>query len=418
MSVSDTLFDQYENFKNPSPALGKRRFKHKDILPLISQLPFENMVIGRSFEDREIVKVSVGEGKSNILLWSQMHGNEPTATMAMFDIFNFLRAGNDVFDDFRKEILSKLTLHFIPMINPDGAERYTRRTAQGIDMNRDALALQCPESRVLKNMVGTLKPEFSFNLHDKRTLYSAGKSGKQATISFLATAYNEAKEWNEVRTKSMQVIGRMIELLQARIPGQLGRWNDDFEPRAFGDNIQKWGSSLILIESGGYPGDTEKQYIRRLNFTAILTALHCIATRSYGKYKLSDYEKIPQNDTWLFDLKIKNVKIEQEGKTYQTDLGINLNEKNNKAATDFTVESVITDAGDLSVYWGIEEFDGAGAIARSLSLYPEFIEKYKIRKSLPPSVSLDGPAYFVLESSQTQILVINGKITEKIEKEK
>lgn len=410
MQVLRSLFDSYEVFKNTSPALSKRRFKQKDILPLIQQQPFENLVIGKSFEGREIIKLAVGQGKRTILLWSQMHGNEATATMALFDIFNFLKARGDQFDSFRKDILSGLNLHFIPMINPDGAERFSRRTAQGFDMNRDALALQCPESRILKNMVGTLKPEFSFNLHDKRTLYSAGKSGKQATVSFLATAYNEAKEWNEVRTKSMKVICGMIEFLETKIPGQIGRWNDDFEPRAFGDNIQKWGSSLILIESGGFPGDTEKQFIRKLNFVSILGALHSISTGAYGKYGLKDYEKIPQNDTWLFDLKIKNARTELDGKVYETDLGINLNEKNNKAATDFSIESVIEDTGDLSVFWGIEEFDAKGALIKSLSLYPDLLEKHKIKKNLPATVSLEGPAYFVLEGTQGQTVVINGKI--------
>jgi hypothetical protein len=208
----------------------------------------------------------------------------------------------------------------------------------------------------------------------------------------------------------MKVICGVTEFLQTRIPGNIGRWNDDFEPRAFGDNIQKWGSSLILIESGGYPGDTEKQFIRKLNFVAILGALHSISKKNYGKYSLKDYEKIPQNDSWLFDLKIKNARTELDGKIYETDLGINLNEKNNKAATDFTIESVIADTGDLSVFWGIEEFDAKGAMIKPLGLYPELLEKHKIKKNLPAVVSLDGPAYFVLESNQGQTIVINGKI--------
>ena len=44
----------------------------------------------------------------------------------------------------------------------------------------------------------------------------------------------------------------------------MGRYSDEFEPRAFGDNIQKWGTNTILIESGGIFGDEEKQYLRKL----------------------------------------------------------------------------------------------------------------------------------------------------------
>ena len=46
----------------------------------------------------------------------------------------------------------------------------------GIDMNRDALALQTPEGRLLKQLVFDLKPDFGFNLHDKHRRYSVGQS--------------------------------------------------------------------------------------------------------------------------------------------------------------------------------------------------------------------------------------------------
>ncbi len=64
----------------------------------------------------------------------------------------------------------------------------------------------------------------------------------------------------------MKMIVRMNRLLQLFIPGQVARYADDHEPRAFGDNVQKWGTTLILIESGGYQGDPEKQYIRQAEF--------------------------------------------------------------------------------------------------------------------------------------------------------
>jgi Zinc carboxypeptidase len=402
------LFEKHDIFKDNS--FTKRRFKHKDILPIIQKLPFQKMMVGNSFEDREIVKITIGEGKRTILLWSQMHGNEATATMACFDIFRFFQAKNDEFDVYRNEILSALNMHFIPMINPDGTERFIRRTAQGIDMNRDAIALQCPESKILKENVGKLKPEFSFNLHDQGVRYSAGLSPKQATVSFLATAYNEQREWNEVRTKSRQVISQMNEVLQNYLPGGVGRFSDEFEPRAFGDNIQKWGSSLILVESGGYPKDTEKQYIRKLNFVAILGALLSIARNSYTNYTLENYESIPQNEKNHFDLKITNLKTKTNNQEYLIDLGINSEEKNNKTATDFTISSVIEDLGDLSVFSGIEILDAKGGMLKSFEAYPALIIKHKLGKKYPVKLEIGVPASFVIDHGKTLTLVINGKI--------
>jgi hypothetical protein len=410
-ALTETFFQNYEQFKNPE--LNHRRFKHTKVVELLNKLPFEKVSLGKSFEGREIQKVIIGNGPKKILLWSQMHGNEATATMALFDIFNFFQNTSGEFLEIKKLLESKLELHFIPMLNPDGAERFIRRTAQGIDMNRDAVALKCPESEILKNQVLTLTPEFSFNLHDQNIRYSAGASNKQATISFLATAFNEAREWNENRTKAAQVIAKMNADLQAFIPNAIGRFSDEFEPRAFGDNIQKWGSSLILIESGGYPNDTEKQFIRKLNFVAILSALESIASESYTSYNIEDYSAIVQNEKYLFDLKIKNLTVEAPKGNFEIDLGVNLEEKNNSDASDFSVTSVIEDLGDLSVFWGINEIDAEGSLLKSIEAYPSIKETYKQYGPFPLEILEGEKASFVIDKGNELILIINGRIIEK-----
>jgi hypothetical protein len=64
---SKQLFDKYEDFKEKS--LTKRRFKHKDIVPLIEKLPFDVQKVGKSFEQRDIYQIKFGSGKTKILLW-------------------------------------------------------------------------------------------------------------------------------------------------------------------------------------------------------------------------------------------------------------------------------------------------------------------------------------------------------------
>lgn len=408
---SKQLFEIHEQIKEQS--LTKRRFKHKDIVPLIEKLPFSVEKVGESFEERDIYQIKMGSGKTKVLLWSQMHGDEATATMALFDIFNFFRGKNDGFDALRSKILESCTLYYVPMLNPDGAERFQRRTATDIDMNRDALRFQTPEGKILKKLQDDLKPEFSFNLHDKNTKYSAGASGKQATISFLPTSYNYAKEWNPARTRAMQVICGMHQTLQQFIPGYLGRWNDDHEPRAFGDNIAKWGSSLILIESGGYKEDTEKQFIRKLNFVAILTGLQAISEESYTKFGLKTYEAIPNNDRYIFDLLIRNAEFVQNGKTIIKDIGINLSEKSINNATDFVLSSVIEDLGDLSTFWGLKEIDAKGLTVSLLKEFPQVLQKYKVseKEIQNQEINLDETASFLLtKDKEVKYIILNGQI--------
>jgi len=358
---ANQLFDNHATYRQT--ALAHRRFKQTDILPLIDSLKndsrFEVTQVGESVEKRPIQLIKIGNGPRKVLLWSQMHGDEPTATMALFDLFNFLRA-DDSFNEFRQQLLAETTLYFVPMLNPDGAERYQRRNAWDIDLNRDALRLQSPESRILKNLQQTLKPDFGFNLHDQNTRYSAGPTAKQATISFLATAYDEGRNINPVRERSMQLIVGMNRVLQQYIPGGVGRFSDEFEPRAFGDNIQKWGTTLILIESGGYPNDPEKQFIRKLNFVAILSALQSIATDAYRQVPRTEYNTIPENERYLYDLLIRNAQLVRNGKTVTVDLGINRNEVNIGHATTFSYRSEVEDLGDLSTFYGIEEIDASG----------------------------------------------------------
>ncbi|KAB2843313.1 MAG: peptidase M14, partial [Melioribacteraceae bacterium] len=189
--ISQLFYDYYENYKEL--LINCRRFTHKDLLSLIKKIKtnpkFEIASVGKSLENRDIFLIKIGTGETKVLSWSQMHGDESTATMALFDLFNFFSA-DDKFNNFRNELLEKTTLYFIPMLNPDGAEKFERTNALNIDLNRDALRLQFPESQTLKLMRDEIKPEFGFNLHDQNTRYSAGNSFKTATISMLAPPFN------------------------------------------------------------------------------------------------------------------------------------------------------------------------------------------------------------------------------------
>jgi hypothetical protein len=369
--ITASLYETYENYKESS--IGKRRIKHQDVQTLIGSLKnepgFTIKKVGTSIEGRALTLLSLGTGPTDVFLWSQMHGNEPTATQAIFDIVNFFKS-----DDFKVEksaILDNLTIHFLPMLNPDGAEAFKRRNTLGVDINRDALRLQSPESRTLKRVRDSLDADFGFNLHDQSTYYNAELTEKPATISYLAPAYNYEKDINESRGNAMKVIVFMNNIIQKYAPGQVGRYNDDFEPRAFGDNIQKWGTSTILIESGGYPNDVEKQEIRKLNYVSILSAIYTIAKENYKEIPLEAYEEIPENDRKLFDLKIVGATYELLGNSYILDLGIHQLEVDKEGNNDFWYSSRIIDQGDLSTYYGYETFDAEGYTIVPGMVYPE-----------------------------------------------
>ena len=387
------LWETYPQFKEGS--LNQRRIKHQDLKPLIekfkNQPNFNVHQVGTSIEGRSLNLISIGSGKTNVFLWSQMHGDESTATMAIFDIFNFL--SSDKFEAEKAALFKSVRLHFLPMLNPDGAEVFHRRNALGIDVNRDALRLQSPEGKTLKRIRDSLAADFGFNLHDQSKYYNAGASAKPATISFLAPAYNYEKDVNEVRENAMKLIVGMNAELQKHIPGQVARYNDDFEPRAFGDNIQKWGTSTILIESGGFPDDPEKQEVRKLNFISILSALFSISNQGYKTLDIEDYEKIPENDSKLYDLKLTGLQYELMGETYILDLGINNLEISN-GKNEFYYKSQIADQGDLSTNHGYKTKDLSGYEIIPGAIYPHILDNLEDLGKLDfSSILSDGYSY-------------------------
>lgn len=335
-----TVLSNYLAFEEKT--LSNRFFKHEHIIPLIDQLPAQFTVtkLGNSVKGKSINAVKWGNGKTKVMLWSQMHGDEATGTMALFDLFNFLQQDHETV----KLIKENCELLFIPMVNPDGAAMFTRRNAQQIDINRDFIQTATPEGKILKQTRNDFEPHFGFNLHDQTTLWSVDETLKPATLSYLAPAFDKALSVNEVREKAMLVIADMFKELDQILPKHIGLFDDEYEPRAFGDNFQKAGTSTILIEAGGYLDDPEKQQIRKYYFASILSGLISIASKSYTNQNTANYFAIPQNNKQIFHVLINNVVLSGT----RVSIGINYDECPYEDGMSTYKSYSIQDIGDLS----------------------------------------------------------------------
>jgi hypothetical protein len=288
-----------EHISPPLPPLVTHQDVVAHVTKIVADAPdlFSQEVIGQSNDGRNIHHVWFGKGATHILLWSQMHGDEPTATSALFDFHHYIRTHRG--DPIVKRMLDNLTIHVVPMLNPDGAERYQRRNAQDIDINRDAVRLQTPEGRALKALRDRINPLLGFNLHNQNWSTSVGFPPKPASISLLAVAFNRERTDNEKRIIAKKTSAIIREAIEPLIPGQIGRYDDEFEVRAFGDNIAKWGTGVVLIETGPATGDDPDRTLIRANFVAIVTALDALAS---GRVKQADpkrYETLPFNESRL-----------------------------------------------------------------------------------------------------------------------
>jgi hypothetical protein len=277
------------------------------ILPILQTLDsdFEITEIGKSVQGRGIHQVKIGKGKTKILMWSQMHGNESTTTKGLFDFFNFLKSDSEI----ANRIKSDYTLLFIPMLNPDGAFLYTRENANKVDLNRDAFNATQPEMQILHSIYKSFQPDYCYNLHDQRTIFGTEGFNLPATVSFLSPAFNESRDYNDVRLKAIHVINKMNSVLQCYIPNQVGRFDDGYNVNCTGDYFTTQNTPTVLFEAGHFVGDYDRDIVRKFIFISLLSSFSDSYENVIVDKELNDYLNIPQNNKCFYDFIYKNVKI-------------------------------------------------------------------------------------------------------------
>ncbi len=338
---------------------GDRWLRHDQMLQMFSKVNYKSNTIGTSFEGKSINEYLIGSGSRGFIGWSQMHGNEATATYAIHDLLLYLQLCVD--EDWYDEVFRRVHVRLIPMVNPDGAERWTRRTAQGIDPNRDAVAQVAKETQLLMSRVRASGAELALNLHDQRDLFHLEGKKESAVISFLAPSTDKDRGMNPVRRKAMNWVSHFHKRLKDFHEPGAGRYTDEFYPTAFGENVQKMGIPTVLIESGAWPNDSQRKLARKLNFHILLNAILTLSdSHIIDQYPKSDYDTIPLNSNKQWGFLVRNVRIGKE-ESLLVDLGIEFKYYPNRAEGALYRKAVVGDIGDLSAHVGLDELDAKGA---------------------------------------------------------
>ncbi|HEX7118083.1 MAG TPA: serine hydrolase [Longimicrobiales bacterium] len=359
------LLEEHDRYR--VDAITTREFTHaaywRAVGPIVDASPvLEREEVGRSVEGRPIYAVRYGHGPTRVMLWSQMHGDESTATMALADLFRYLTEAAD--EPLPRRLAERLTIVFVPMLNPDGAERFQRRNAYGIDVNRDARRLATPEARTLKSLQERFRPDFGFNLHDQNVRTRVGGTDRTAAIALLAPRPDASGRETPGFLRAQRLAAVVRHAVEPLVAGHVTRYDDTFNPRAFGDLMQQWGVSTVLIESGGWKDDPEKQYLRATNFIGIRAALDAIATGSYADADPADYLALPRNGRAVNDLLVRGGTIVVPGRPpFRADLAIQFDEPLERRGAS------LVDVGDLREYAARDTLDVTGLyihVARSM----------------------------------------------------
>jgi len=334
--------------------------RHKDVLVYLEELKKLGLrvdAVGASNANREIYQVEFGAGPTKVFMWSQMHGDEPTATSALIDMLAYFQKNREL--EWVKRISETMTIRAVPMLNPDGAEAFQRRNLQGIDINRDARALQTPEARLLKKLRDDWSPAIGFNLHNQQSLTTVGRTDKQATISLLVVYGDAAKTQNAGHARNQRIASVMVNTLQEFIPGHIGRYDDEYTSTAFGDNFSAWGTPVILVETGALYGQDE-MFLVKLNFVAFIAALNSVVTGSERTQSPQPYLSLTDNGSGgIYNYVFRRANIVgsvDSGAMFKGDIGVNTERRR----ASFSAPNFIREIGDLNGTTGLEEYDASG----------------------------------------------------------
>jgi len=165
------------------------------------------------------------------------------------------------------------------------------------------------------------------------------------------------------------VCAAIARTLEPFAPGGIGRYDEDWNPRAFGDNVTAWGTPVVLIESGGIPSGRPLTDLTRLNYVALLSVLASLVRDDLAGESPDLYENLKRNEEGYWtDVLLEGGRVWQPGagEPYRADVAFDVLDDDPLAAScaepGWPGASRIREVGDGRLLGSARRIDVAGRL--------------------------------------------------------
>ncbi|MBX5327641.1 hypothetical protein HM002_08015 [Candidatus Bathyarchaeota archaeon A05DMB-4] len=180
--------------------------------------------IGKTVENRDIIMFKIGNPTGGKVLFDgAMHGSESLGSELLYFYAKWLLTSSD---PLAKRILARDYTLLIPVVNVDSYDRYIRKNANGVDLNRNFATnwqyagssdpnsdyyrgpspLSEPESKAIVGVFQKYKPSFYVNLHRGGVIFYVNSYGNRTYYSIIFNKITSLAQERGVSTYPYQYI--------------------------------------------------------------------------------------------------------------------------------------------------------------------------------------------------------------------
>ncbi|UOQ95302.1 carboxypeptidase [Halobacillus shinanisalinarum] len=273
-------------------------------------------VYGQSVKGRDLYLANFGIDENNptILFLTQQHGNETLTTEGALKVIkNLTSNGKQV-----QEILNNVNVLIAPRLNVDGAAgdvnfsledyvagTHTRYNANGVDLNRDHVERNQPETQALhENILQKYQPDYMIDLHHQGTQTTLGNTGELVSGSILYPTNENVSP--EVLEQSKELGSVVYHAVDSKGYGLLSKYPGGNAPTISRNGLAlEYGISTLLLEVRGMAdhyyedyvlGQKSNGYLIQQVVTAMEASLNALADDSIHSADTSFWETLPESN--------------------------------------------------------------------------------------------------------------------------